>query len=92
MLDDQASNSALILASDLRFRHGVQTEAGAYILYYTSAIFPLYKVNCADWVGNFINFEPNKFGYYLVNFIEFKIPNYTASRYIYTRWDNYLNW
>jgi len=35
---------------------------------YTSAIFCLYKVSCVDWIGNFINFEPSKFGYYLVNF------------------------
>ena len=30
---------------------------------YTSAIFCLYKVICVDWVGNFIKFEPSKFGY-----------------------------
>jgi len=58
---------------------------------YTAAIFCVYKVSCVDWVGNFINFEPSKFGYYLVNFIAFKIPNYPASRYIYTGRDNYLN-
>jgi len=59
---------------------------------YTAAIFCLYKVSCVDWIGNFINSELSKFGYCLVNFIEFKIPNYTVSGYIYARWDNYLNW
>jgi len=27
---------------------------------------------CVDWIRNFINFEPGKFGGYLVNFIKSK--------------------
>jgi len=30
---------------------------------YTAAVFCLYRVSCVDWIGNFINFESNKFGY-----------------------------
>jgi len=59
---------------------------------YTAVVFCLYKVSPVDWIRNFINFELSKFGYYLVHFIEFKIPNYFASRYVHTRWDNHLNW
>ena len=55
-------------------------DSEAVILQLTS----VYTVSCVDWMGNFINFEPTKFGYYLVNFFEFKIPNHSACRHIYT--------
>jgi len=41
---------------------------------YTAAVFCFYKVSCVDWNGIFINFGSSKFCYYLVNFIDFKIP------------------
>ena len=31
---------------------------------YSSVTFWLYKVSCVDWIRNFINFEPSKFGYW----------------------------